>query len=83
MRWLNSITKSMDMNLSKLWEIDNEGQRSLVCYSPWGPKEWDTTYPLNNNILIPLTCPEPTENISKRNKQAKHPNKNPYSHKCL
>ena len=22
---------------------DNEGQRSLVCYSPWGHKESDTT----------------------------------------
>ena len=30
MRWLGSITDSMDMNLSKLWEI-SEGQQSLVC----------------------------------------------------
>ena len=22
---------------------DGEGQRSLVCYTPWGRKEWDTT----------------------------------------
>ena len=30
---------------------DNEGQESLVCYSPWGPwgrKESDTTEQLNN-----------------------------------
>ena len=22
---------------------DGEGQGCLVCYSPWGHKEWDTT----------------------------------------
>ena len=26
---------------------DSEGQRSLVCYSPWGRKELDTTQQLN------------------------------------
>ena len=28
---------------------DSEGQRSLVCCSPWGCKELDTTERLNNN----------------------------------
>ena len=28
---------------------DSEGQGSLVCYSPWGHKESDTTEGLNNN----------------------------------
>ena len=28
---------------------DSEGQGSLVCYSPWGHKESDTTEPLNIN----------------------------------
>ena len=28
---------------------DSEGQGSLVCYSPWGHKELDTTEWLNNN----------------------------------
>ena len=32
MRWLESITDSVDMNLSKLG--DSGGQRSLVCCSP-------------------------------------------------
>ena len=36
MRWLDSITDSMDMR-------DREGQGSLVCCSSWGHKESDTT----------------------------------------
>ena len=27
----------------------SEGQGSLVCYSPWGCKESDTSWQLNNN----------------------------------
>ena len=27
---------------------DSEGQGSLACCSPWGPKESDATKPLNN-----------------------------------
>ena len=45
MRWLDDIMDSMDMSLSKLWELD--GQGSLVCCSPWGCKESDTTEQLN------------------------------------
>ena len=30
---------------------DTEGQRSLVCCSPWGCKEPDTTEQLNNNQI--------------------------------
>ena len=42
MKWLDGITDSMDMTLSKLWEIvKNKG--SLECCSPWGHKESDTT----------------------------------------
>ena len=40
MRWLDGITKSMDMNLSKLG--DSEGQGSMACCSSWGLKELDT-----------------------------------------
>ena len=47
MRWLDGITDSIDMSLSK--PRDGEGQRGLVCYSPWGHKESDTTQQLNNN----------------------------------
>ena len=42
MRWLDGITNSMDMSLSKLWELVG-GQGSLVCCNPWGHKELDTT----------------------------------------
>ena len=42
MRWLDGITDSMDMSLSKLQELV-DGQGSLVCCSPWGLKEFDMT----------------------------------------
>ena len=41
MSWLDGITNSTDMNLSKL--RDSEGQENLVCSSPWGLKESGTT----------------------------------------
>ena len=39
MRWLDGITDSMDMSLSKHWE--------LVMDSPWGCKELNMTEQLN------------------------------------
>ena len=39
MIWLDGITDSIDMNLSKLG--NSEGQGSLVCCSSWGRKELD------------------------------------------
>ena len=58
MRWLDSITVSRDMNLSKIQETvrrrqwdptpvllpgKSHGRRSLVGCSPWGCQELDTT----------------------------------------
>ena len=48
MRWLDSITDSNELEF-ELTLGDNEGQGSLVYCSPWGCKELDTTWWLNNN----------------------------------
>ena len=42
---LDSITNSMDMDLSKLWQTlgDSGGQGNLECWSPCGCKELDMT----------------------------------------
>ena len=52
MRWLDGMTDSMDMSLSKFWEMVKD-RGSLVCCSPWGHKESDMTEQLNQteNIL--------------------------------
>ena len=47
MRWLDGITDSVDMILSTLG--GDEGQESLAGCSPWGCKESDATWWLNNN----------------------------------
>ena len=46
MTWLDDITDSMDMSLSKPWELvmDRVG---LACCSPWGLKESHMTGQLN------------------------------------
>ena len=62
MRWLDVITPNgheFDQTLG-----DGEGQGSLVCCSPWGHKESDTTEQLNNSnknmklkqMLLLLSC---------------------------
>ena len=44
-RWLDGITDSMDMSLSKIRVCD--GQGVLACCDSWGRKESDTTERLN------------------------------------
>ena len=47
MRWLESVTNSMNMNWSKLQEMVKD-KRRLACFS-FSHKESDTTYRLSNN----------------------------------
>ena len=49
MRWLEGITNSMDMSLSKFWELPM-GQGGLACCSPWGCKESDMAKQLNHTF---------------------------------
>ena len=46
MRWLDDITNSMEFGQAP---GVGDGQGGLVCCSPWGRKESDTTEQLNNN----------------------------------
>ena len=44
-----------DRNGNPLWyfsPIKSHGQRSLIGYSAWGPKESDTTEQLSNDISV-------------------------------
>ena len=62
MRWLDSMTKSMDMIEKTLGE--SEGQGSLACLSPWGYKESDMTEGLNNNNITEPLFYTPEANIA-------------------
>ena len=48
MRWLDSITDSIDVSLNELWGLMYIiTQGGLVCCNSWGRKESDTTELLN------------------------------------
>ena len=49
MRWLDGLTDSTDMSLSKLQEIVGDRE---AWHAAWGRKELDMTEQLNNQIQI-------------------------------
>ena len=49
MSWLNGITSSMDMSLSKLQDLVMDREAWHAACSPWGHKESGMTYQPNNN----------------------------------
>ena len=49
MRWLDDITDSKDMSLSKLREIVKDREAWCVVCSSWDHKEWGITEQLNDS----------------------------------
>ena len=49
MRWLDGITNSLDMSLSKLQKIVKDREAWHAACGPWGRKDSDTQRLNNNN----------------------------------
>ena len=57
MRWLDGITNSMDMNLSKLWEIVKDRDTGVLWSMGWQKVEYDwATEVLNTSTQVRSTA---------------------------
>ena len=80
MKWLDGITNSIDLSLSK--HQKTEGQGSLACCHTWGCKELDMTERLNNkeilvnsscgNLLLTLKSDKGEKKFKNKNKNSTH-----------
>ena len=61
MRWLNGITDSMDMSLSKFQETVKDREAWHATYSLWGCRESDATESLEPHERLPEILIVPRE----------------------